>query len=135
MIELPEKPIRLNDSWDMPLPTAKALGAKDGKITAKLLALEDYQKIPVYAIELSSSLPIDADLGEMAAASGAPAMKILAKGRFNMKGTALVERATGKTLKMDVTFDTTSHVNMPDVGIEFDSTGAGTSSLQIVLPK
>ena len=135
MIELPEKAIKVGDSWDMPLPTAKALGAGDGKITAKLIGLEDFEKIPVYSIELSSSLPIDADLGEMAAASGAPAMKILAKGKFNMKGTALVERATGKTLKMQVEFDTVSHVKMPDVGIEFDSTGTGTSSLLIVLPK
>jgi hypothetical protein len=135
MVELPEKAIKVGDSWDMPLPTAKMLGATEGKITAKLIGLENFENIPAYRIELASKLPIDADLGEMAQASGAPPMKILAKGTFTMKGNAFVDRATGKTLRMQVTFDTASHVNMPEVGVEFDTTGNGTSLVQMVLPK
>jgi hypothetical protein len=135
MVELPEKAIKVGDTWDMPLPTAEMLGAKDGKMVAKLVALEEYEKIPALVVDLSASIPIDADLSQMAAASGAPPMKVLAKGKFDMKGRAIVDRATGKTLKMDLNFDTTSHVIMPEVGVEFDSVGVGTSGVQIVIPK
>lgn len=135
MVELPEKPVKVGDSWDMPLPTAETLGAKDAKIAAKLVRLEDYEGLPAYYIELVSSIPIDADLSKVAEASGAPPMKVLAKGKFDMKGSAYVERATGRTLKMQVTFDTTSHVTMPEMGVEFDSVGSGTSLVQIVITK
>ena len=135
MVELPERQIKVGDMWEMPLPTAEQLGAKDGKMIAKLLALEDYETIPVYVVDLTASLPIDADLGKMAEASGAPPMKIIAKGTFGMKGKAHVERATGKTLRMELTFDSKSHLTMPEVGVELDSSGIGTSLVQIVLPK
>lgn len=135
MVELPEKAVKIGDTWEMDIPTADMLGAKGAKMTAKLVAIEDYETIPAVVIELTASMPIDADLGEAAQASGAPPMKMLAKGKFEMKGKAYVQKSNGRTLKMDLNFDTTSRVNMPDVGIEFDTTGHGTSSVKIVLGK
>jgi hypothetical protein len=135
MVELPEKAVKIGDTWEMPMPTGEMLGAKDAKMTGKLLATEDYKGIPVFVVELVCGLPIDADLSEMAQASGGPPMKVLAKGRFDMKGKGWVDRATGKTLRMEVTFDTKTHLVMPEVGIELDSTGVGTSVVELVLPK
>ena len=135
MVELPERAVKVGDTWEMPLANAENLGAKDGKMTAKLIGLEDYETIPAYVIDLTASLPIDADLGKMAEASGAPPMKIIAKGTFGMKGKAHVERSTGRTLRLEITFDSKSHLVMPDVGVELDSTGIGTSLLQIAIPK
>ncbi|MEO7454201.1 MAG: hypothetical protein ABIV13_05495 [Fimbriimonadales bacterium] len=135
MIALPEKAVKVGDVWEMPLPTAEMLGSKDAMMTAKVLVIEDFKGIPVVVVELFAAMPIDADLSEMAQASGGPPMKVLAKGRFDMKGKAHIERATGKTLMMDVTFDTKTHLTMPEVGIEFDTSGVGTSIIELVLPK
>lgn len=135
MVELPERAVKIGDTWDMAIPTADMLGAKDAKMTAKLIAIEDYETIPALLVGLSASMPIDADLGNAVQASGAPPMKMLAKGKFEMKGRAYVQRSNGKTLSMDISFNTTSRVNMPDVGIEFDTTGHGTSTVKIVPQK
>jgi len=135
MVELPEKAVKIGDTWDVAIPTADVLGAKGAKMTARLISLEEYETIPAMVIELSASMPIDADLGEAVQASGAPPMKMLAKGKFDMKGKAFVQRSNGKTLRMDLDFDTTTRVNMPDVGIEFDTTGHGTSTVKIVSPR
>ena len=135
MVELPEKAVKIGDTWEMPLPTGEMLGAKDAKMTGKLLAMEDFKGIPAFVVEIVSGLPIDADLSEMAQASGGPPMKVLAKGRFDMLGKAWIERATGRTLKMEVTFDTKTHLTMPEVGVELDSNGIGTSLIEMVLPK
>jgi len=135
MVELPDKPVRVGDSWRMAMPTAKALGANDAKMEAKLLALEDYESVPAFVVELSASMPIDADLSDVSLATGTAPMKMLAKGSLVMKGKAYVQRSNGKTLRMDLTFDTMSHVKMPEMGLEFDTTGHGTSSVKIVPKK
>jgi hypothetical protein len=135
MVELPEKAIKIGDSWQVAIPTADALGAKGSTMTAKLIGIEEYESIPSLLVELTASMPIDADLGESVQASGAPPMKMLAKGKFDMKGRAFVQRSNGKTLRMDLNFDTTTRVNLPDIGIEFDTTGHGNSTIRIVKPK
>jgi hypothetical protein len=135
MVELPERAIKVGDTWEMAIPTAETLGAKDAKMVAKLVGVEDYESIPALVVDLTASMPIDADLGEAATVSGVPPMQMLAKGRFEMKGKAYVQRSNGRTLKMDLSFDTISRIKMPDVGIEFDTTGHGTSTVKIVLSK
>src|SRR5688500_15494592 len=74
MVELPEKAVKIGETWEMPMPTGEMLGAKDAKMTAKLLATEDFNRIPAFVVELVCGLRIDADLSEVAQASGGPPM-------------------------------------------------------------
>jgi hypothetical protein len=135
-VELPDKPVKVGDTWEIHLPKNPMMGDKEYPLIATLIGLEDYEGTPAYKVGITGKIEFDVDLGAVmkkmaeagAGATGAPeGMDMKMKGSVDIGGTAFLARAGAKTLGytmkmgskqvltmmgMDVNIDGVSNVNM-----------------------
>jgi len=135
-VELPEKAVKIGDTWDVVIPKSPMLGKTDQKLVAKLAREDKLNGKDVYVVAVNGTLNIEIDPSQMAPASGAGSnpmagQKMTVKGTVTVSGEGFVEKATGKTLKMESVAKTKSKVEMPDMGLSIDGTGTVTTKVAL----
>jgi hypothetical protein len=133
-VEFPEKAVNVGDEWSMELPKSPMFGKEAPKVTAKLLGSKDFKGADCWQISVSGTINMDADLTEaMKSAPNNPmsGQKMTMKGKVKLNGEALVDKVTGKTLNYDVVADSTSKMEMPDMGMSIDSSGKIKTTLTL----
>lgn len=102
-VELPEKPIKIGDTWEFAMPKNPMYGSKEHKLLATLVALKEYDGVPVYEVSVRGNFDFDANMGEifksMSGGGGAetPQIDMTTKGTISMTGSSLISRKDGKT--------------------------------------
>lgn len=138
-IEFPEQSVKVGDSWKIRVPGNPATGNKEVEFNAKLLSDTIVDGKPRAVVGLEGTINIDGDLSEMmkdtpqgGAMNG---MKVLVKAIVGIKGQATIDKATGRTLKMDMDMDSKQNLEMPDMGMKMKINGISRLKLDLVPPK
>jgi hypothetical protein len=132
-VELPDHPVKVGDTWDIVVPKGDYTGDTDQKIQAKLTGDKKVDGKDAWTIDLSGPVNISFDSAKVVSAdSGGTGLfskhRITATGTNDLKGNALVEKSTGKTLSMDATSDLKATIHL-----DGDTTGQTTGTLSTTL--
>lgn len=135
-IEFPYDPVKVGDSWEVRLPATPMTGNKITRLKATLLGEKSAGEGTAWAIKLTGTMNINADLMEMmrqmgGEASGMPQMAMFMTGTMNVDGEALVEKETGRTIKFETTYKSDLTLDMPDMGMQMKQ--AGNTLVSVVL--
>jgi hypothetical protein len=138
LVQLPGKPVKLGDTWDVDIPANPFM--KDGqKVTCKLIGEKNVDGVDAWVVGMTGNIKIAADMSEMmknnpeAAASPAAGMKILVNGTVDLDSQATIEKSSGKTLTVDTKMKSKTNVELPDMGMNMD--GGGTTTMTVALQK
>jgi hypothetical protein len=139
-VEFPEAPVKVGDSWKMkmpPMPIAKG----DTDLVATLTGEKEVDGKQLFTISVKGTMAVDGDMAEMMkdnpdfANSPVGGMKMLMKGTVDFDGEALVEKATGRTIKMNMSMKSKQNMDMPDMGMQVKVSGISTIVLSLIPPK
>jgi hypothetical protein len=137
LVELPDHPVKIGDSWDIVVPKG-AMSDSDQKITVKLSGEDKVDGHDVWKVDLSGTININFDSASLN--SDAPPnpnntlanLHIIGKGSTTVAGAGTIDKATGKTLTIDSTGTVKLSLELPEAG---DATAevTGTTSSELKL--
>lgn len=138
-IELPEKPVKVGDSWEAKLPKNPFLGDVEVKLKATFKGDGKLEDKTGNLIELEGDVPLNVDLSkvlaEMAKSGNDPSggamadMKMTMKGAMKVKVSVVLDKASGKALVSIVTVDSNSTMELVDMGMSIPTKGKSTVKL------
>ena len=135
-VEFPEKAVKFGDAWDVLLEGNSLTKNEPVKMKATLVGLKDLNGKSAYEISVKGTMALDGDVSDMLKDNPqAPQMKVLMKGTIDMDGTALVEKITGRTLKMDLNMKSKQNIEIPDYGMMMHANGTTAIKIELVPPK
>jgi hypothetical protein len=140
LIEFPEKPINIGDTWDVTVPKGPITSKADQKLTAKLVSEQIVDGKSVYVLSITGTIKMDVNVGELMKANPVPEMEALGAVDMTIKGTteisadANVDKITGQTISMTIKLKTKQETSIAQLG---DQTipSTGTSTIKITLDK
>lgn len=123
-IEFPEKPVKVGDSWEVVLPKNELAGLEETKLKATLME----ERADGYALSMTGVIPMKLDLAELAkknpkAVEGMPMTDVLVTGTMDLKMEGLVEKGTGRTIRLTTRLRQKTTTNVRQMGITSDSSG------------
>lgn len=127
--DLPAKPVKLGDTWEVIVPKNPMLSEKDQVLQGKLLGEATVDGRPVWRIGLTGTLNTTMDLGKaMQGNPNAPTggMAMVMKGEMGMNGEGLVDKETGQTLQMTTKMTSKANLELTDMGMTIPITGETT---------
>lgn len=149
LFELPEKPVKVGDTWPVRMPANPMVGDKPQELTAKFVGIKEVEGTPFYEIQVAGNVPLDIDMAEvmkkMSEAAGGAAgggggmadllagMSIRIKGALDVTNTAHFEVKTGRLSTMDTKVDAKQTMSMAELGVSIDI--AGTTRVKMKLAK
>jgi hypothetical protein len=128
-VELPEKAVKIGDTWEIIVPKSPFTGPTDQKLIAKLVGEKEVDGKPAYVITTEGAFKTDADLSKMAEEAPGPmkGQKMLMKGTIDLKSDGVVEKGTGRTLRVTTKMKMKQTLELPDMGFTVDTTGTTTT--------
>lgn len=135
-VELPEKAVKVGDTWDIVIPKSPLTFDQDQKLTAKLVGEKDLDGVPVWVVSVSGSLKTSVDSSKLpkdAAQPDSPMGPITAivKGQIDLTSEGLVEKATGRTLEMTSRGTLKSNVELVEAGMTITTSGTVDSIVKL----
>lgn len=128
-IEFPEKEVNAGDEWDVVMPASKSTGNLEAKLKAKYIGERDEDGVPCYVLTLSGQIPMKMDMAEMMKDQPDPSggamggMDMVISGTIDLKASGFVEKATGKTVKMDNNMTMKQQMEMKAMNMSIDMNG------------
>lgn len=126
-VEFPEKEVNAGDEWEIVLPKNPMTGNLEAKLTAKLIGEREENGVNCYVITLGGKIPMKMDMAEMMknqpGADQMGGMEMVISGTIDLKAAAFVEKATGKTIKMDNVMDMKQQMEMKAMNMTMDMNG------------
>jgi hypothetical protein len=128
-LELPEKPVKIGDTWEIVVPKSPVTGDKDQKMIAKLVGEKDVDGKPGYVISAEADLVIDADLSKMAEDAPPPmkGQKMFLKGKAEIKADGVIEKSSGRMLRVTSKVKSNQTMEIPDMGMSIGTVGTVTT--------
>jgi len=125
-VELPEKPVKIGDSWDVTLPKSDFYDV-DQKLTVKLIGDDLSTGKPAYKVTTEGTIKVSMDLAKVGLTAANPGVgSILVKTESKVSGEGLVEKATGKTLKLTTKVVDTGTIEIPTQSTKIPTSGEST---------
>jgi hypothetical protein len=133
LIELPDKPVKIGDTWEVVIPKGEFTGKEDQKLVAKLVGEKEVDGKPAYVVSTEGTYKVDMDLSKAAADAPGPmkGQKMLLKGTIDTKSDGVVEKSTGRTLRVTTKMKQQMALEIPDMGFNVDV--SGTTSYVVTL--
>jgi hypothetical protein len=133
-IELPNHPVKLNDTWDIKVPASAFTGPEDQVITAKLAGDKTLDGKSVWVVDVSGTIKSSFDTSKFPSSGDSSPLanlKMLVKGSMQVNGEGFVDKATGRTVSYTTGGKMTESISMPDHDMTFDSSGTYTSTVKL----
>lgn len=120
MVVFPDKAVKIGDSWNMPIPDNKTAGIKAASMTAKLVGESTVDEIACYEISIDGTIPMKLNMADIAGDGGGAASQIPAdmsiSGKITSKGTAFVEKGTGRLISFKGVMKSDQNMDMGGQG-------------------
>ncbi len=135
LIELPEQPLKVGETIEVPIPNTpagSAVGIRDLKMTLKLVGerMVEGQTLLVLAFSGDMKLNIDSSQSPGAANNSMGNMKM--SGTAKLSGEGLIEKATGKTISNVMNIKNDMKVFVEQFGMEFPVKGTIATKISLV---
>lgn len=115
MITFPENPVKIGESWKMPVPDTRMAGIKGASLDAKLVGQKEVDGIACYEIATEGTIPMKLNISDLAGDAGVPEGMVMS-GTINAKGTSFIEIATGRMVTFEGTIKSTTSMDMAGQG-------------------
>lgn len=133
MVVFPKDAVKFGDTWTMPIPDNKTAGIQGATVEAKLVGEKQVDGIDCYEITTSGKFPMKLNMGDVMDSDAAGMMDgMVMTGTITMKGTNLVEKATGRLVKFDGGFKSNQTMSMGGQG---DMQMSGDTTVTMKLAK
>lgn len=131
LVEFPEKPVKVGESWEVTLPKNPMMGNTAIVLKATLQGEKEFMGEKAYEIVMSGSFPLKVDMGEVMKNNPEMqgmmnGMNMQLSGKVEMRSIFLVQKGSGKTLSMESLVKNTQRIDLPDMGQGFDMSGETT---------
>jgi hypothetical protein len=132
-LQLPEKAVKVGDTWEVVLPKNPFMGDQEQKLTARVVGETTVKDRPALKVAMDGTLNLNVDMTKMLEKSESPmaGQKMFVKGTAEFKMVGLIDRETGQTLESTTETLTKQTIEMPDMGISMASTGTGTTTMKL----
>ncbi len=139
LFELPEKPVKIGDTWPVFMPKNPILGDKAHELVAKLVALKDADGAAVYEVQISGKVDLDVNMSEAFKKVSDPnaenplAMlgEMTMKGTLDVSGTALVNRKDGHLMRNETKVAAKQTLSVGGINADVN----GVTTVKMVLAK
>lgn len=135
-VVFPEKPLKVGESWNMPISKNEMMGIDASTIKATLSGEKTIDGISTWEIEIAGKLPLKMDTSKMPQGAdptggSVPATNMTMKGTYVIKSKAWVEKTSGKLIAMEGTADTDQTMDLVDMGMTVGVKGTIKTSLKL----
>lgn len=133
-IELPEKAVKVGDTWKIVVPKSSSI-PEDTTFTGTILAEKDIDGHAGLAVKIEGSAKMSLDLVKMMSEAGgaAPAGidSMVVAGTMKIVSQGVIEKSTGKTLRMQSKVESDMKVEMPSRSISIPMKGTTTTEIKL----
>ena len=135
LLELPEKPVKIGDKWDIVIPKGPLVFDKDQRIVATLVGEREVEGVAVWVVSIRGVVRTAVDSSKVPGVKpldtpmGATSVKI--QGEVDLTGEGLIEKATGRTVSMESKGPSKSTIELVEIGFTLASTGTLESSVKL----
>jgi hypothetical protein len=120
LVELPDHPVKIGDSWNMELAGMDKAGMNDRTLKITLVGPGEVNGHSVWKVKVTGRVPVAMDIGKMLGAGGSsqtgPGAAMLKgmkmTGTMVYEGRGAIDRQTGKTVSLVYTVDSAMTMNM-----------------------
>lgn len=134
-VELPERTVKVGDSWDVVVPKAPFLYDGDQHLTATLTGERTVDGAPAWVVAIKGTVKTDVDTSKLPSGKGVETpmgtVTVHLKGQVDLAGEGLVDKATGKTLSMTTKGVTKTTIDLVETGISLETTGTIESTAKL----
>ena len=134
-VELPEKPVRIGDSWDVVVPKSPYLLDADQRLAAVLTGERDFEGKPVWTVSIRGTIRTDVDTSRLPGGKGVETamgtLTLRMRGAVEIAGEGLVEKATGRTLSMETKGTSKATIDLVEPGITLQTVGTVESKAKL----
>lgn len=129
-VSLPDKGVKIGDTWDVVLPKNPMMGDSDSKMKATFVATKDVDGKKVHEISVVGPVTLNMDTSKLPAdATGGMAMKMT--GTIDIKTTVQLDAATCKVRLADSTGKMNMKVELVDMSATLPMTGTYTTIMKM----
>lgn len=135
LIELPEQPMKVGESVEVPIPNTAAgtaAGIRDLKMTLKLVGERVVDGQTLLVLAFSGDMKLDIDSSKSPNAANNPMGNMKMSGTAKLSGEGLIEKATGKTVSNVMNIKNDMKVFVEQVGMEFPVKGSIVTKISLV---
>lgn len=136
--ELPEKAVKVGDTWKVVLPANPFMGEKEHALTAKLVGLKDVDGESAFEIHIEGTIELDVDLAEAMKKAGEAggeaggfgdmfaSMGMKMKGKMDYDTTQILARKDGRLLDVTAKMASKMQMELSGAGLTIDMDGTTT---------
>lgn len=128
--ELPEKAVKVGDTWEVVIPKTPFTSDKDQKITAKLVGEKVVDGKAVYEVSAEGTINVDVDLSKVMKEGPMAGQKMLVKGTVQNSTTGLLDKETGAPISLKMVLKSKQTVEIPDMNVNMAMAGTTTIELK-----
>lgn len=136
LVQFPDKPVGIGDTWDIPVPKGPTTGEVDQKLTAKLVG----EKNGAYLVSVTGSLKVDVNVEKLmkdnpvTGLSGVDMTGMRVTGTMDIVGEGTLDMLTGQTLAIEYKIKDTKEFSLAVLG-EQKIVSSGTTTIKFILDK
>lgn len=127
VIEFPEKPIKIGDTWNMTLPKSPVTGNKEVTLNVKLLGETTVGDVPAWNISVEGEVPMD----YKPTMGGSTQFEMHLKGTSKVQTTAKVAKASGRMLSLESKSTSDGTMEIADFGMTLNLKSSSTSTMKL----
>ncbi len=128
-VELPERPVRPGDTWDITVPKSPLIFSQDQHLTATLVGDKIVDGVSVWVVSIRGQIRSLTDSSKFPGAKAGSGVKV--DGTTDLTGEGLVDKSTGRTLQMTSKGDSKATIELLEYGITLDTTGTIESTAKL----
>lgn len=137
-VELPEKPVKIGDKWEMVVEKNPLVFDQDQKLIATLTGEREVDGVAVWVVSVKGLLKTSVDSSKLPNAKGidSPAGRtnIRVKGEIDLTSEGLVEKKTGRTISMITKGASKTTLELVETGITLETSGQLDSTVTLQKP-
>jgi hypothetical protein len=130
-VELPDGPVKVGDTWQVEMPKSPLMEAQ--KVTSRLAGEKVHNGRPVWIVIIEGKLDLKMGPMELPGDGGNPmaGQRISIQGEMLLNSEGLVDKETGKTVRMESKSAMKMSTSLVDMGLDINSSSSTTNVLEI----
>ena len=134
-VEFPEKAVKIGDRWEIVVPKSPLLFDRDQRLTETLTGEKVIDGVPVWTVSLTGTLKTLIDGSSLPVGKSESPLAVSVEGQDDLLGEGLIEKSTGRTLRMTIQGVSKRTIKLLDSGLTLQVEGKVDSKIELEKPK
>ena len=130
-VEFPEKAVKIGDRWEIVVPKSPFLYDRDQRLACLLTGEKVVDGVPMWSVSLSGTLKTSVDGSKLPIGKSESPLAVGIAGEDVLTGEGLVEKSTGRTMRMTIHGDSKRTITLLETGITLQVQGKVDSKIEL----